>query len=349
MKKSIGIDCSKLNTDYKTGTHRFLIGLLTELVKNDEYNYFFYVNKNSEFLNQYAFSKKGKIVCLNYPFLYTQVGLLSSLKNHDYFIFPWQTLPIFGFYSKCKRLSIIHDLGYNLTSKVTTFLTQVLSNRIFSVSTSTARSLFRKSIVLGEGVDPKIFYPIPAPELKIKMKITDIPNFYILSVGRVEKRKNVYNNIKAFARLKKFYPNIKYLFISNYIENEEKIYSLIRELGINDGDILFKKNVSDSDLNVYLNAMEFLVFTSLEEGFGLPVLEAYSVQKPVLLSKIEQLAEFKISANQYVDPNNVDEISERMVRFLKKDHGIESKKSYKEVLDRFSWRRCAETLLKGLK
>jgi len=38
-----------------------------------------------------------------------------------------------------------------------------------------------------------------------------------------------------------------------------------------------------------------------------------------------------------------------MVRFLKKDHGIESKKSYKEILDRFSWRRCAETLLKGLK
>jgi len=349
MKKSIGIDCSKLNTDYKTGTHRFLIGLLTELVKNEEYSYFFYVNKNSEFLKQYSFSKKGKVVCLNYPFLYTQLGLLSSLNRHDFFIFPWQTLPFIGFYSKCEKVSIIHDLGYSLTSKVTTFLTQMLSNRVFSVSTSTAKSLFRKSIVLGEGVDSALFYPISASDLKIKTKIMDIPNFFIMSVGRVEKRKNVYNNIKAFARLKKFYPNIKYLFISNYIENEEKIYSLIKELGLNDGDILFKKNVSDSDLNIYLNAMEFLVFTSLEEGFGLPVLEAYSVQKPVLLSKIEQLAEFKISANQFVDPNNVAEISERMVKFLKKEHGIESKKNYKEILDKFSWKRCAETLLKGLK
>jgi glycosyltransferase involved in cell wall biosynthesis len=123
-------------------------------------------------------------------------------------------------------------------------MTQLVSNTVYSVSTSTAKSLFRSSVVIGEGVDEKLFYPLPASELKSKCKDLDIPNFFILSVGRVEKRKNVYNNIKAFAKLKKFYPNLKYLFIGNYIEDEEKIYSLIKDLRINEGDILFKKNIS---------------------------------------------------------------------------------------------------------
>ncbi len=94
--------------------------------------------------------------------------------------------------------------------------------------------------------------------------------------------------------------------------------------------------------------MEFLVFTSLEEGFGLPVLEAYAVQKPVLLSKIEQLAEFKLSAKQYVDPSNPQAISEKMIKFLKKDHGIESKKIYKEVLNKFTWKKTVENFLNNL-
>jgi len=299
MKKSIGIDCSKLNNPCKTGTHRFLVGFLNELVKNDEFEYFFYVNKDGDFLKQFSFAKKGKVICLNYPFLYTQIGLLKSLKNHDFFLFPWQTLPLLGIWVGCKKVSIIHDLGYSLNST--------------------------------------------------KVRQLDLPNFFILSVGRVEKRKNVYNNIKAFSKLKKYYPNLKYIFIGNYIEDEKKIYSLIKDLEMNEGEILFKNNISDSELNIYLNSMEFLVFTSLEEGFGLPVLEAYSVQKPVLLSKIEQLAEFKISANQFVDPYNVSEISEKMIKFLKKDHGIKSKKDYKEILSKFSWKRSAETFIKGLK
>lgn len=349
MKKSIGIDCSKLNNPYKTGTHRFLVGFLNELVKNDEFEYFFYVNKDGDFLKQFSFAKKGKVICLNYPFLYTQIGLLKSLKNHDFFLFPWQTLPFLGIWGGCKKVSIIHDLGYSLNSKITTFFTQLISDKIYSVSSSTAKGLFRSSLVIGEGVDGNLFYPIPSAELKTKVRQLDLPNFFILSVGRVEKRKNVYNNIKAFSKLKKYYPNLKYIFIGNYIEDEKKIYSLIKDLGMNDGEILFKNNISDSELNIYLNSMEFLVFTSLEEGFGLPVLEAYSVQKPVLLSKIEQLAEFKISANQFVDPNNVSEISEKMIKFLKKDHGIKSKKDYKEILSKFSWKRSAETFIKGLK
>jgi glycosyltransferase involved in cell wall biosynthesis len=349
MKKSIAIDCSKLNTSYKTGTHRFLIGFLNELVKNKEYDFTFLVKENGKFLEEFDFFKLGKVLEIKSGLFYTQFGLLGILNKFDYIVFPWQTLPFLGFFSSGKKVSIIHDTGFNSTSKLTTFLTQIFSDQIFSVSLSTAKDLLRQSTVIGEGVDEKIFFPVSSRVLKEYSSKLDLPNFYILSLGRIEKRKNIYNNLKAFSEVKKYYPNLKYLFIGNFVENEEIIYSFIKSLNLSEGDVVFKKNVSDSDLNIYLNNMEFLVFTSFDEGFGLPVLEAYAVQKPVLLSKIQQLAEFKISAKQFVDPKDVSKIAEKMIKFLQGETGIESKKQYKEILNKFSWSKSAQVFLKSLK
>jgi glycosyltransferase involved in cell wall biosynthesis len=349
MKKTIAIDCSKLNTSYRTGTHRFLVGFLNELVKNDEYNYYFYVNNDADFLSQFPFAKKGKVVCLKFPFLYTQVGLLNSLKNHDFFIFPWQTIPFLSFNSRAKKIAILHDTGFNFVTKITTFFTQVFSDQLFSVSESTAKKLIKKSIVIGEGVDENTFYTLSSSELKIKVTEFSIPKFFILSLGRIEKRKNIYNNLLAFSKIKNYYPNLKYVFIGEFIENEENIYSFMKSLDLTSEQVLFKKNISDEILNYYLNSMEFLVFTSFEEGFGLPVLESYAVEKPVLLSKIEQLAEFKISANQFVDPHDPIKISEKMLKFLNKDHGIDSKKRYKEVLSKHTWKKAVTTFTNNLK
>jgi glycosyltransferase involved in cell wall biosynthesis len=347
MKKTLAIDCSKLNSEYKTGTHRFLVGFLNELVKNSEYDFYFFTNGDSSFLKEFNFTKKGSVIEVRSVF-YTQIGLLNYLNQFDYFIFPWQTLPFLGFLSKKTKVSIIHDTGFSFKTKITTFLTQVISNKIYSVSESTAKKLFRSSVVLGEGVDNKIFFPIYGIELRKKAKDLDIPNFFILSLGRIEKRKNIYNNLKSFAKVKKFYPNLKYVFIGKFVEDEEKIYSFISSLGLTRADVLFKKNINDTDLNYYLNSMEFLVFTSLEEGFGLPVLESYAVQKPVLLSKIEQLAEFKISANQLVNPLDSEEIYQKMILFLNKEHGITNKKEFKGILSKYSWKKSAEIFIKGL-
>lgn len=349
MKKTIAVDCSKLNTSYKTGTHRFLIGFLNELVKNKEYEYFFYVKGDSSFLKDFEFSKKGEIISIVGNSFFTQYYLLNELNKYDYFLFPWQTLPFLAFRSGAKKIAIIHDTGFSFISKITTLLTQLSADMLFSVSESTAKKLVKKSIVIGEGVDEKIFHPVRSSELKEKSAELNIPKFFILSLGRIEKRKNIYNNLIAYSKIKNYYPNLKYVFIGEFVEDEENIYSFMKTLGLTSEQILFKKNISDKDLNFYLNSMEFLVFTSLEEGFGLPVLESYAVEKPVLMSKIEQLAEFKISANQYVDPNHPLKISEKMLKFLNKDHGIDSKKRYKEVLAKFTWNKSVTTFSNNLK
>ena len=348
MKKSLAIDCSKLNTNYQTGTHRFLTGFLEELVKIDNFDFYFYFNKIPQNINSFEFLSKGNIKTLNYPILYTQLGLLNELNKYDYFLFPWQTMPFLGFFSTCQKISIFHDTGFTFKTKFITFLTQIFTDKLVSVSTYTAKKLIRSSTVIGEGVDLRVFYPIEPNKLRKEISKLDIPNFCILSWGRVEERKNVYNNIRAFSKIVSFYPNLKYLFITNFIEDEKIIYSLLKELKLKDTQVIFKKNVSDYELNIYLNCMEFLVFTSLEEGFGLPVLESYAVNKPVILSKIEPLAEFNLSAKQCVDPKNIEDIAEKMIIFLQKKHGIDSKKSFKPILERFSWKKSVATFFKTI-
>lgn len=348
MKQKIAIDCSKLNIYEKTGTHRFLVGFLNELVKNKDYEYFFYYNNFNPEFNEFNFLKKGKVVALNMPSLYTQLGLLGELNKYDFFIFPWQTIPFLGILSRCEKIAVIHDTGFSLKTKFFTFLTQLVANKLYSVSKFTASNLFRKSIIIPEGVDTDKFYKIPLSELISMKKELEIPEHFILSLGRVEKRKNIYNNLTAFNLVQKFFPKLKYVFIGQIIEDEEKINSFIKELGLKKSDILFKKYLSDSELNIYLNSMELMLFTPEVEGFGLPVLESYAVQKPVILSRIQALAEIGLSANQFVDFSNPRQIAEKIINFLKKNESIKSPLVYKKLLNQFSWSRTAEIFFKNL-
>lgn len=345
--KKIGIDCSKLNTEKKSGTHRFLIGFLNQLTKNKDYEYTFFFNHFDEDLCDFDFLKKGNIEILNKNYLYTQFFLYTRINNFDFFIFPWQTLPFLSIFSSCKKLSIIHDEGYSFKTKIFTLLTVLLSDKLFSVSKTTQSKLFRKSILITEGVEKEIFHKMPTKELEIERYKLKVPDFFILSLGRIEPRKNIFNNLLAFGIVHKFYPKLKYLIIGEFSIDEDKIYSFIRRNNLPKDSIFFLNYVSDKDLNVYLNSMEFMIFTSFEEGFGLPVLESYSVQKPVVLSNIRQLAELSLSANQLTHAKSPESISEKIIFFLK-NKNIFSSRQYKEILDNYSWENSVKSFIMEL-
>jgi glycosyltransferase involved in cell wall biosynthesis len=197
-------------------------------------------------------------------------------------------------------------------------------------------------------VDSNIFYKIKDSELLELRNKHNIPSKFILSVGRIEDRKNVFNNLKAFSLISKLYPAVKYCFIGKFEVDEEIIYSYISSLGINRDQIVFKNYVDDATLNLYLNSCEFLVFTSKDEGFGLPVLEAYSVGKWVILSKIQQLAEFKLSAKQIVNYDSPREIADAMVNFLSNKAALKKEFNPKKILEIHSWKNSVDLFLENL-
>lgn len=345
--KKIAIDCSKLNTQYKTGTHRFLIGFLNELVKQKENKYYFYFSDEVRNISELSFLKSGEVIVVKSLF-FTQLGLLKELHKYDVFVFPWQTIPFLGFMSNTSKVAIIHDFGFSFRSKLTTFLTQILADKLFSVSSFTANNLIRKSFLITEGVDKNIFYKIKDAELEKMRKDYKLPAQFILSLGRIEERKNIYNNLLAFKKVSKFYPNLFYCFVGNFSISEDKIYSFIEEHSIDRSKILFKNYLSDFEVNLYLNSCEFLMFTSKDEGFGLPVLEAYSVGKPVILSRNQQLAGLSLSANQLAAYDKPKEIADKMIYFLTNKSKIKKELDFDLILNKYSWKECVKLFMEGL-
>lgn len=348
MKKKFAIDCSKLNIPEKSGTHRFLVGFLDELTKNKEYEFTFFYNEFDSALNEFDFIKRGTVRSLQVKSLYTQLYLLKELKNFDYFLFPWQTVPFLSFASGARKLAVIHDTGFSFKTKIFTFLTQLCADQLFSVSRFTAQGLFRPSVVISEGVDTNLFHNILLKDLNSEREKLNVPDFFILTLGRVEKRKNIYNNLEAFALVQKFFPKLKYVIIGQFVESEEKIYSFIDKLKIDRDKIVFKKFISDYDLNIYLNCMEFMVFTPKIEGFGLPVLEAYAVRKLAILSRIQALADFELTANQFVYPEDPKEIAERIINMLKKNESSKYGKAFKAFTDKYSWKNSVANFINNI-
>lgn len=75
-------------------------------------------------------------------------------------------------------------------------------------------------------------------------------------------------------------------------------------------------HVADEDLPVLMRSAEMLVFPSLHEGFGLPVVEAMALGVPVVTSNVTALPEVAGNAALFADPNDTTSIAAQMKRIL---------------------------------
>ena len=139
---------------------------------------------------------------------------------------------------------------------------------------------------------------------------------YILFVGTLEPRKNVDGLIKAFDCLKKEH-NVKHkLYIAGMKGwMFEDIFKAYEESDFK-RDIIFKGYVRDDELaDLYQNASVF-VYPSFYEGFGLPIIEAFSYGTPVVTSKTSSCGEIAGDSALLVDPSNYKEIGEAISRLV---------------------------------
>ena len=92
-----------------------------------------------------------------------------------------------------------------------------------------------------------------------------------------------------------------------------------------------------------------LVYPSLFEGFGVPVLEAMKYDCPVITSDISSLPEAAGDAAVYVDPKDVDDIAEKIRKVLEdKELRTSMIKKGHEQLKKFSWEKSARETLEIL-
>jgi glycosyltransferase involved in cell wall biosynthesis len=208
------------------------------------------------------------------------------------------------------------------------------ADKIISISEKTKEDLIKLYNVPENKI--KVIYHgynvLPSPAVKL------IEDPYILYVGLRDK----YKNFKVFVGEIKtviLKEKIKVLCIGGgkFKENEVR---LLKEFNIN--DYFVQMSVDDAGLaSAYNNALCF-IYPSEYEGFGMPILEAFSLECPVILSKSSCFPEIARESALYFSMNNSMELSSLLKEVLNNSvlRNTMIQNGKKRILD-FSWEKCA--------
>jgi glycosyltransferase involved in cell wall biosynthesis len=147
--------------------------------------------------------------------------------------------------------------------------------------------------------------------------------------------KNHERLLAAAARVVREDPDFRMVLCGALDENREKLRGRIEALDLGP-NVSLQPYLDDADTTALLEGAEFLVFPSLFEGFGLPVLEAMAFGTPVACSDLPALLELAREAALFFDPEDVAGMAATMSRLGKEEEtraalvrkGLERAESY---------------------
>jgi len=187
-------------------------------------------------------------------------------------------------------------------------------------------------------------------ELKKRFEIKDP---FILNVGGSHERKNIVRLNHAFAGIVNLNGYSGKLLITGSVSGapyQNKMKSIcdasVRETGM-ENRIVFTGFISEKELDSLFRMADFLIYPSLYEGFGIPVLEAMKMGLPVITSNTTAMPEVAGDAACLVDPTNIEEMTSVMSELLQNrqrrkamiEKGLERVRSY-------TWQNVSESYLK---
>ena len=197
------------------------------------------------------------------------------------------------------------------------------------------------------GVNEK-FAPISEEEQEtIRAKYTN-GNPYFMFVGSLHPRKNLARLFTAFDLFKSQTPsNVKLLIVGEkrwWSEPIEQAYSSMRFKD----EVVFAGRLSAEDLHLVTAAALASVYVSYFEGFGIPILEAFKCDTPVITSNVTSMPEVAEDAALLVDPFSETSIAEGMTEMLdEKVREALVEKGRQRAKD-FSWDKAADDIWNSL-
>lgn len=163
---------------------------------------------------------------------------------------------------------------------------------------------------------------------------------YVLFVGTRVTYKNFTNFLRSASILCKEDKELKILCVGGGKFNDSEIQK-INELKLTDR--IYQKYLNDKELELAYKNAQCFVFPSLYEGFGIPILEAFSNKCPVVLSNASCFPEIAMDAALYFDGNDVDNMASTISKVIydNKLKEILINKGIKRLKD-FSWEETAK-------
>lgn len=353
------------------GPSRYFYNLINEFEKNSNLKVCspFYINK---YLKEVSKKKNIFGIYLNNN-LVKKVPKKIKIQFENYFFNPLNQY-IFNKYSKYYKPDIIHSTFFNYVpeKKYKNVITVYdLIHEIFHKEYK-QESYYRPKKKALENADKIIciskntasdlikFYDVEKSKIEViylasdlKLNTEDshskiIKNNYLLYVGKRKGYKNFNKLVKAFSISKKLKENFQIIcFGGGSFENKEKEF--LSDNGLNHNNV---KQIDGNDRilkNFYTNAVA-LIYPSIYEGFGLPILEAMQCKCPVFCSNTSSMKEIGGDGVVYFNPNEIDEIRFKLELHLFDNIFLEKlKKNGLLHSNNFSWKRCSEQTMKVYK
>lgn len=180
----------------------------------------------------------------------------------------------------------------------------------------------------------------PASELTAKALLCST-NPYLLYVGGRFGYKNFNLLLQAWSGAEWLRKNFRIVCFGGGVFSQQE-HELMLKLGAQEGEIVHLAG-SDSVLAALYRDAAALVYPSLYEGFGIPPLEAMSLDCPVICSSATSIPEVVGDAGEYFDPERVDSLEVALLNVLqsqeRRDELVEAGRSR---FPAFSWKRCAQ-------
>lgn len=189
------------------------------------------------------------------------------------------------------------------------------------------------------GVDRR-FQPIEPEPMQLAHRFGIPPIPFILWVGTAEPRKNLATLLRAFGLVRRRAPECVLVVVGlDHTEDRD----LERELDRFGPSVIRPGFVTDDELVALYSATSCLVFPSLNEGFGLPPLEAMACGAPVVASNRSSIPEVIGDAGILVDALDPDDIADGIERVvLSPETAQDMRRRGLERSRLFTWDRCAE-------
>jgi glycosyltransferase involved in cell wall biosynthesis len=356
----LAIDASRTTVTRVTGTENYAIQLIRALIRRLD------ATDSPHEVTLYFRDRPAPDLFPSSPRVTQQVIPLRRAWTHlrfaaalwrdrpDRVFVPAHTLP-FAFPGQAAVT--VHDLGFKYFPQ-----SHKTSHRLY-LDLTTRYSAARAGVILADsqataddltrfyGTDPekvRVVYPgVDVPPISDIDRVRNkyqLPPRYFLYIGTLQPRKNIAGLTAAYRRYRESTGDDAALLLAGA---KGWLYDPAWTDGVE--GVLMPGYIDEADKGALYAGAIALVFPSLYEGFGFPVLEAMGCGTPVIASNTSSLPELVGNAGLLVDPTDTEAITQAMQHIVTDQALAESlREKGRRQAAAFSWEHCAQQALDAL-
>lgn len=351
-------DARYIRTDFHDGISRYTTELGNALAKLVTLTFIICDDKQLDFLPEDSdYIKIHPPISVKEPF----TSLLLNRYKPDVVFSPLHTMGTFG--RKFKLILTSHDMIYihhhtpplDLTNPLIRiiwrlyYITTIPQKKVLNspeMVVTVSQSAKEEFIAAHLTKKPILVVPnAPKPLGNLLPTLPDVskqaPRNIVYMGAFIE-----YKNVETLLKAMKWLPDYTLHLLSRLPPKNryEELLTLIPK----DAHVVWHKGVSDQQYAEILADNAIMASASLDEGFGLPVVEAQTLGVPTVLTDMPVFHEVAGSGALFFDPHNPEDFAQKVKQLDDRDLRMKLSKAGKEHVEQYSWDASAQTLLKAI-